>query len=282
MTEEITPTGGEAEAGGVATPEDLETQTPEEGGGTPPEGEQVVGGEKDPSRAVKRINKLTARAKGAEEENERLRAELSRVNTGGQPPAEPQASQDNVVPAIENYSSLDDYNKDVAVYNAREAQKIVQEETRVKTEKTSAENRAKSFEDKTYSDENLAKYEDFVDVAYNAITTSAMNEAILVDSNGHDVLYYLGSNPQIADHIRSLPERQQAMEIGRISASFGEQTTPPAPGTPASIPAPARPGAPAPIVPISGAGSGVDKTDLSELSGDEYVRQKNKELGLTK
>lgn len=62
------------------------------------------------------------------------------------------------------------------------------------------------------------KYADFDEVLEAAPASPVMLEYLSAIPEGPDIAYYLGRNPQEAQRIASLPERSQAIELGRVAA----------------------------------------------------------------
>jgi hypothetical protein len=98
-----------------------------------------------------------------------------------------------------------------------------------------------------------------------------MADVIMASDTGPDVAYYLGTNPQEADRIASLPPFLQAKEIGRLETKLA--LDPPVKRTSS---------APAPITPIRTPASKpvvhdtTDPRSTSSLSVSEWIAQENK------
>lgn len=76
------------------------------------------------------------------------------------------------------------------------------------------------------ADKGRQEYEDFDEIALNPTVpfTQHMNDAAMGD-NWHKILYALGSEPEEARRIASLPPLQQAKEIGKIEIRVQSEKT---------------------------------------------------------
>lgn len=90
------------------------------------------------------------------------------------------------------------------------------------------------------------KYEDFHSVVMKkpkqggpAITLE-MDQAIRSDDLGHEIAYYLGTNPEESRRIAAMPPIAQIREIGKLSAKLEKETQKPEPRTRTAAPAPTR------------------------------------------
>lgn len=108
------------------------------------------------------------------------------------------------------------------------------------------------------------KYEDFEEVALREDLPVTQNMAATIldlGAPGHDVLYFLGSNPKEAARIAALPAPQQVREIDKLAAKLTE---------------PAKPTtAPQPVSPLAGTAT-VEKK-LEELGYDDYVKTRRRQ-----
>jgi hypothetical protein len=92
---------------------------------------------------------------------------------------------------------------------------------------------------------------------------------------GTDLAYFLAKNRDIAEKIKAMPAIRAIAELGKLETSFEKPANPPAKAEAAS-PAVERPGAPAPITPISTSGTGTINTDPAKMNFQElraYRRQ---------
>jgi hypothetical protein len=89
-------------------------------------------------------------------------------------------------------------------------------------------------------------------------------EAAIDAGNTHATLHHLGKNPEEAQRIMNLPERQQSIALARLSDKLAAPKAPPALSK-----------APAPISPVSGNGNRNDLGDPDKLSTAEWMRRRD-------
>jgi hypothetical protein len=251
-----------------------------------PEGEEASGGPETPPQPRKRdarqtvqerMNELTALRRAADERADRAIAALEAYAKTVPPPAaeakpaplpapEPR-------PARDDFADPDTYDTALIEWSARQTARI----TAAAVEEREATRRA--AEEKTRSDtammeegqrlaatwqERRAKtieaHPDFESVAENPDLQipMAMVPTLLEIENGPDVLYHLGSNPDEAVRIAKLSERQQVIELGRISERITQSRKPQVTR------------APKPITPV-GSNNGAGPKDPSDMTTEEYA-----------
>lgn len=111
------------------------------------------------------------------------------------------------------------------------------------------------------------KYDDYDAVVFNPKVpiTEAMVSAMLDLDNGHDVAYYLGSNPQEATRIAQLSPFAQAREIGKLEIKL------------AAKPAKTVSDAPPPITPVGNKSTATkDPAQMTDKEWAEWVRSAQK------
>jgi hypothetical protein len=111
-----------------------------------------------------------------------------------------------------------------------------------------------------------AKYPDFLEVVGKADTQvpNAVLQYITESQFGPDIAYHLASNPEAVAKISKLPPIKAIAEIGKLELTFET------PKAEKPEPKPVeRGGAPPPITPLSGSGSGSVNTDPSKMSFKE-------------
>ena len=170
----------------------------------------------------------------AERDNERLRAELARVRSGGADPKpeerKPEAQREDDPAkrrdAVEWKSKVDDFQ-----------------------------------------DDGEEKYGDFIEkVVENPrvqITKTMAQELMDID-NGVDVAYYLGQHPKESRRIAALPANAQAREIGKLEVTVANQSQ-------AKKPAVKVSSAPRPIEPVAG-GKVVSKGLRPDSSMEDFIK----------
>ena len=218
-----------------------------------------------PKGVQKRIDRLT-------QEKYRLRAELEFLRSQQPQPqqAQPaqQAQQPSQAPKLEQYNSIEEYLDALADHKASQKFDHLAKEREAKESQTRQQKEAaKLHEGYTKQTEQARQaYEDFDDVVQDPDLpiSQAMAEAILRSSNGADVAYYLGKNPDQAARIASLDPFSAAVEIGRIAATVVR----PQPRKTSN--------APPPIQPVGARATPV--TDPDKMSADEWMKWRNGQL----
>ena len=107
---------------------------------------------------------------------------------------------------------------------------------------------------------------------------NAVLEYITESDDGPQIAVYLADNPEAADRISKLRPIKAIAEIGKLVKGFQRPTEPPKPA-PVAPQVAERGGAPPPITPVSGTGSGTVQTDPAKMSFRElreYERSKRK------
>lgn len=171
-----------------------------------------------PKGVQKRIDRLT-------QEKYRLRAELDFLRSQQPQQAQPaqQAQQPSQAPKLEQYNSIEEYLDALADHKASQKFDHLAKEREAKESQTRQQQEvAKLHESYTKQTEQARQaYEDFDDVVQDPDLpiSQAMAEAIMRSTNGADVAYYLGKNPDQAARIASLDPFSAAVEIGRIAAT---------------------------------------------------------------
>ena len=216
-----------------------------------------------PKGVQKRIDRLT-------QEKYRLRAELDFLRSQQPQQAQPaqQAQQPSQAPKLEQYNSIEEYLDALADHKASQKFDHLAKEREAKESQTRQQQEvAKLHESYTKQTEQARQaYSDFDDVVQDPDLpiSQAMAEAIMRSSNGADVAYYLGKNPDQAARIASLDPFSAAVEIGRIAATVVR----PQPRKTSN--------APPPIQPVGARATPV--TDPDKMSADEWMKWRNSQL----
>lgn len=218
-----------------------------------------------PKGVQKRIDRLT-------QEKYRLRAELEFLRSQQPQPQQAQsaqqAQQPSQAPKLEQYNSIEEYLDALADHKASQKFDHLAKEREAKESQTRQQKEvAKLHEGYTKQTEQARQaYEDFDDVVQDPDLpiSQAMAEAIMRSSNGADVAYYLGKNPDQAARIASLDPFSAAVEIGRIAATVVR----PQPRKTSN--------APPPIQPVGARATPV--TDPDKMSADEWMKWRNGQL----
>ena len=216
-----------------------------------------------PKGVQKRIDRLT-------QEKYRLRAELDflRSQQPQQAQTAQQAQQPSQAPKLEQYNSIEEYLDALADHKASQKFDHLAKEREAKESQTRQQQEvAKLHESYTKQTEQARQaYGDFDDVVQDPDLpiSQAMAEAIMRSTNGADVAYYLGKNPDQAARIASLDPFSAAVEIGRIAATVVR----PQPRKTSN--------APPPIQPVGARATPV--TDPDKMSADEWIKWRNGQL----
>ena len=216
-----------------------------------------------PKGVQKRIDRLT-------QEKYRLRAELDFLRSQQPQQAQPaqQAQQPSQAPKLEQYNSIEEYLDALADHKASQKFDHLAKEREAKESQTRQQQEvAKLHESYTKQTEQARQaYGDFDDVVQDPDLpiSQAMAEAIMRSTNGADVAYYLGKNPDQAARIASLDPFSAAVEIGRIAATVVR----PQPRKTSN--------APPPIQPVGTRAT--PATDPDKMSPDEWMKWRNGQL----
>lgn len=199
-----------------------------------------------------RIDELTRQKHEARREADywRQRAEAA-AKPPEAPPKEPTADQ------FDNYG---DYVKALAKW---EAKGVFEEQTKERDTRTAAEKQASARASNWVKNTDALKAElpDYHDVvsASEVPVTDVVKDLLLDSDAGPRIAYHLSKNPDVAEKLNAMTEREAAREIGRLEVKLAasappasdeaaaeiEAQTPVAPTPPArkttSAPAPAKP-----------------------------------------
>lgn len=204
---------------------------------------------------------------------EKERDELKKV----QAPKEPELKKPDIKEFTDDKGQVrwTDFTEASADYAAKKAvadERARQAQEREQQEKTRIESQFKARVDAA-----VKKYPDFHDAISKseAWLPNAVLQYITESEYGPDVSYYLATHSEAVDKISKLPPIKAIAEIGKLELTF-EKPEKPAVAAPEPK-AQERGGAPPPITPISGTGTGTVNTDPSKMSFRElrdYERNK--------
>lgn len=158
--------------------------------------------------AQERINEITRKRREAEREAEYWRQKALEKETEEQPKIP------NGRPLQSNFDTVEEY-EDALIewHDQRKADKIkVAEEAKARNEMV------KKFNDS--AKEMRAAHDDFDEVIEAPIFTDTMRKTIFAMDTGPMVAYHLGSNPDIADTIKTLSPERQIYEIYKLETSL--------------------------------------------------------------
>lgn len=262
----VQPTTTEA----VATAPVVETPDPSE---TP---EQKVAREangKFRSPLQPRIDELTRQKHEAKREADYWR---QRAEAAAKPPEPPK-----VKPTPDKFDNYGEYVEELSKWNAKE---VFEEATKERDTRSAAEKQASERASNWVKNVDSLKAElpDYHDVmATSEVPVTDVVKDLLLDSElGPRIAYHLTKNPDAAEKLNAMTEREAAREIGRLEIRLAASAPTPASddtateteATPAAPTPPVRKttSAPAPATPVS---SGRSTTPpLSKMSMDDYVK----------
>ncbi len=226
MTEENSLLGGTAAEAAPQEQSQEAHETIPETEAVEPNEPQVDAEEKAQGGIEKRIGKLTARAKAAEEQLEverqhralmqqQLQATIAQQQNA--PTVDPNAPTE---PDPARYANPNDYTKAYAHYivnsntyhtqKASKAQYVSELENRYAQKVAEAKDKYDDF------DKVVAKADSALAVYNNHPYMSEFLLTIKESSSGADMAYYLGANPQEVTRLLSMSPRAAAVEMGRI------------------------------------------------------------------
>lgn len=235
-----------------------------------------------PKGVQKRINKLTARAKTAEETAEDLRKRLDAGAEKKEPIKEPAAAtaKASVDPEPERsaFGTQDEWLKEHNKWSAREALRSERAAESVKEEDA----RIQATYDQHLERQNTFREEhpDYDKSIRDCPVpmSEAMAVALIESENGPAVMYHLAKNQPELEKIVKMSRVRQAMEIGRISSSLlspsGSASKTDASSTPRLEPIRT---VPAPIRTVNSGSTKQAVTSLSEMSTDDFIAERNKQ-----
>jgi len=214
------------------------------------------------------------RARLAEEKAAQLARELEEARKASQPPP-----KEETKPDIKDFTDdkgqvkWTEYTEAVAKYTADRA--VQEDRARQAQEREAAEKAeaARKFKEKADKIDGFAEKLAGSQVWF----PNAVLEYITESEDGPEIVMHLLDNPETAEKISKLRPIKAIAEIGKIVKTLAEPKAVEPPQAPPVVVD--RGGAPPPITPISGMGSGTVNTDPSKMSFRElreYERAKRK------
>ena len=212
---------------------------------------------KKPTRAERRIKKQQAKIRQLEEQ-------LSKKETIAEDTKPPKEVKE---PSIDDFDDYEDYEKAKAEFE--ENNKSVKVEQKQEDKK-----QVPQIDDELVAETleyGKDKYDDFEQVVMTdeLALTEDMLEVALDSDLSEDILYYLGSNRELALEIAGKSPKQVAKEIGKIEAKLESGWKPKS--------AKKETKAPEPIKPVGGSGTKPKSLDDEDLSYEEYEALLNKQ-----
>jgi hypothetical protein len=204
------------------------------------------------------------RARLAEERASQLERELAEARKVTPPPAVEKEPDIKDFTDDKGQVKWTEYTKAVADYSAKKAvaddRKLRDEEALKQAQEREAADKAeaaKRFKEKADKIEGFAEKLSGSQVWF----PNAVLEYITESDDGPEIVMHLIDNPETAERISKLRPIKAIAEIGKIVKGFGDKAAEKAP--PAVVD---RGGAPPPITPISGSGTGTINTDPAKMS----------------
>lgn len=228
--------------------------------------------------AAPRIDELTRKHREAEREAAYWRGRaLAGTEEGkaAEPPKKPTPDQfDDYGAYVEALTDWKAESKAKEVLDARE---------KATADKRTADERVSSFQERQEAARKALPDYDAIVANSDVGVAQHLTELLLDSEQGPQLAYHLAKNPDLAERLNAMPERQAAREIGRLEVQLGQATSRTAEPSPtddapkndaqqAATPA-ARPrttSAPAPVRPVANTGRG-GQVDLAKAGMDEYV-----------
>jgi len=224
----------------------------------------------------KKINKLTARAKAAEAENERIRSELERERAARSEPSQKFSGELPKPPTLEafNYDEAlyqearDKYVADMAVRRVYDAVEKSREAQAAQAEADRKREAGLRFREKA---EAAAERYEHLDDAMEAFHKGGISVSIpMVEfvyehaEDGPAIVHHLYTNQEVAERIAKLSPLAAARELARLEASLPK----PQPRNVSNAPKP-------PVVPKGGAEPPV--RDLENMPMADYIAMRQKQ-----
>jgi hypothetical protein len=271
------PTVEEGEAGAKA--ENGSESDPEHRGRTEGKTESEESDADLPKGVKKRFDKLTLRAKNAEESLARTEARLRELEAGAKPNATEkkavaEAGDEDPEPEVGKFQDYNEYLKAQARWAVRQETRDQQRKQAEEAENLSAQEKIAAHQERQA--EAIEKYPDYQEKIEKCVlpwhankpkemdVARAFQLAIVDCDNGPDVMYHLTNHPEELARLGTLSSMGVAVAVGRISASLLPSATP--------KPKPASK-APKPITPVSG-GSSSSTVPLGETDYQTFKRRR--------
>jgi len=170
-----------------------------------------------PKGVQKRINKLTARNYGLKKELAEAQKQIAELQgvKGEKELVEEIVEHSKSKPDKADFESYEDYMEAKSKWDIKEA--LLDERKKKDTKKTEEEKDPGEEQEEIFKAGREA-YEDFEEIVRNPKLelSETMFLAALESDLSHEILYHLGSNPDVSSKIYALSPIQQAREIGKL------------------------------------------------------------------
>jgi len=236
-----------------------------------------------PDGVQRRINKAVRKQREAERKAEKAQALLDKMQSRlaaleGRDPPERYDSKAKGPPREDQFDTFEEYSLartqfliDQSIKKATEDLKAEIQAARQADEEARERSRLESrFQEA--AKEGRKVYKDYDEVVAQDLFNDLMRETIAELDNAHEVAYYLGSNPDIADDIFEASRRNPVSAVAQIGKIGGLlKASSRQPKKKAS-------NAPEPVPAVGGGGDLPDAGSLDGLSIEEYVRRRRKQI----
>ena len=217
----------------------------------------------------RRIDKLTREKYQSRAEAEMLRRELESLRSRPEPQRQ-ETRQQSGEPRLEQFQNFEDYIAARDSYLERKFEEKLTARERQEQEAKRQNDSAKASENwnKKLADirKEVPDYDDLIEAA-DIPVSQAMAQAITESDIGPRVALYLANHPEEAESMLNLSPSATLRAIGRIEAKIEAE------GSKKQIS-----GAPKPIKPVSGSGSGANSGPADNQSMDEWLKARNAQL----
>jgi hypothetical protein len=202
--------------------------------------------------AQDRIDELTRLRRQEEREKEYWKKVALEKEKAEKPPEPKPVIHDR--PRLDQFETTEQYED--ALFEWRD--KKVNEVTQAKRQQEEQESALRTFNER--AEKIRLEHDDFDEVAERPVFSPAMRDALALDDNGPELVYYLGTHEAEAAKIRNLPVLQQLVQLGELKTKLvlAKQTK-------------KVTSAPPPIKPVGMTGAGTEP-DPSNMSTAEWIK----------
>lgn len=234
------------------------------------------GKENTPDWLQKKLDKLTAKRRTAESERDYWR-EQALKSTPAKPADRAAEQEGDGLPTLEQFDyDNEKFQAALTRYHVKQALNESRQEAEKQKEQQTIAEKHRAWKEK--ADEFAETHPDFHAVALNPSlpVSEVMAEVIRESDVGHELLYFLGKNPEEAARIAQMKPHAVGVALARIEASLGTQEEP-VQFTDESQDQPNErkvTKAPPPIKTLNP--SAPVKRNLAEMSMDDYVAERTR------
>lgn len=217
----------------------------------------------------RRLDKITWQKNEARREAARLSRELDDLRAR-QEPQRQETRQQQGEPRLEQFQNFEDYiaARDSFLERKFEEKLTARERQEQETRRQNDSAKASESWNKKLADirKEVPDYDDLIEAA-DVPVSPAMAQAITESDIGPRVALYLANHPDEAEAMLNLSPSATLRAVGRLEAKIEAE------GSKKQIS-----GAPKPIKPVSGSGSGANSGPADNQSIDEWMKARNAQL----